>query len=248
MIKGTGDRPPARARTTAAGMRSTAANYSKAASKRRTSKTSTREPATEQRILDAARAIFLRDGTAGARMQEIAAAAGVNQALLHYYFRTKERLSAAVFQLVASRIFPALSQTLAAEISLDEKVDRLIAIYLDNLSQNLFVPGYLISELHHHPARVQQLLSGAIGADPQALMPALLKKLEKQINERVRDGTMRPIKPQQFVINLISLCVFPFAARPMLSIVFCMDDAAFTRFIDQRKKDLPEFFRSALRP
>jgi TetR/AcrR family transcriptional regulator len=208
----------------------------------------TREAATEERILGAARAVFLRHGTAGARMQEIAAEAGVNQALLHYYFRTKERLSAAVFQQVASRIFPALVQTLGAGISLDEKIDRLIEIYLDNLSQNLFVPGYLISELHHHPERVQQLLSGAIGADPKTVIPALLKTLERQINERVRDGTMRPIKPQQFVINLISLCIFPFAARPMLSIVFGMDDAAFMRFIEQRKKELPDFFRAALRP
>jgi len=207
-----------------------------------------REAATEQRILEAARTVFLRHGTAGTRMQEIAAEAGVNQALLHYYFRTKERLSAAVFQQVASRIFPALAQTLSAEISLDEKIDRLIVLYLDNLSQNLFVPGYVISELHHHPERVQQLLTGALGADPQSVMPALLKTLERQINERVRDGAMRPIKAQQFVINLISLCVFPFAARPMLSIVFGMDDAAFKRFIEQRKKELPVFFRNALRP
>jgi len=207
-----------------------------------------REAATEQRILEAARAVFLRRGTAGARMQEIAHEARVNQALLHYYFRSKERLSAAVFQQIASRIFPALTQALGAEMSLDEKIERLIAIYLDNLSQNLFVPGYVISELHHHPERVQQLLSGVMGADPQQVMPALLKTLERQINERVREGTMRPIKPQQFVINLISLCIFPFAARPMLSIVLGMDDASFMRFIEQRKKELPEFFRAALRP
>ncbi len=220
----------------------------KAPPKRTAAKVPAREPATEQRILEAARTVFLRRGTAGARMQEIAAEAGVNQALLHYYFRTKERLSAAVFQQVASRIFPALAQTLGAETSLDEKIERLIAIYLDNLSQNLFVPGYVISELHHHPERVQQLLSGALGADPKIVMPALLKNLERQINERVRAGTMRPIKPQQFVINLISLCIFPFAARPMLTIVFGMDDDAFMRFIEQRKKELPDFFRGALRP
>ena len=59
---------------------------------------------------------------------------------------------------------------------------------------------------------------------------------------------MRPIKAQQFIINLISLCVFPFAARPMLRIVFGMDDATFIRFVEQRKKELPDFFRSALRP
>lgn len=207
-----------------------------------------REAATEQKILDAARAVFLRRGTAGARMQEIASEAGVNQALLHYYFRSKERLSAAVFQQIASRIFPALAQTLSAEIPLDEKIDRLIHIYLDNLSQNRFVPGYLISELHHHPERVQQLLSGALGADPRSLMPGLLRNLERQIDDGVRAGEIRPIRPEQFVINVISLCIFPFAARPMLSILLGMDDNAFQRFIEQRRKDLPEFVRRGLRP
>jgi AcrR family transcriptional regulator len=214
----------------------------------RTKTRAKREAATEQRILEAARTVFLHRGTDGARMQEIAKEAGVNQALLHYYFRSKERLSTAVLQQVASRIFPALVQTLGADISLDEKVERLMTIYLDTLSSNLFVPGYLISELHHGPDRVRELLTGVMGTDPSNLGPMVLKQLEKQINERVQEGTMRPIKPQQFVMNLISLCVFPFAARPMMSIVFGMDDAAFMRFIDQRKKELPDFFRRAIRP
>ena len=216
--------------------------------KQRKGTAQSRDKDTEQRILEAARTVFLRDGTAGARMQEIAREAGVNQALLHYYFRSKERLSAAVFQQVASRIFPALVQTLGANSSLDEKIDALIGVYLDNLSANPFVPGYLISELHHHPQRVQQLLSIAIGAEPQTVMLPLLKNLEKQIDEQVRAGAMRRIQPQHLVINIVSLCIFPFAARPMLSIAFGLDDAAFARFISQRRKELPDFVRNALRP
>ena len=215
---------------------------------RRKSASQSRDKDTEQRILEAARTVFLRDGTAGARMQEIAREAGVNQALLHYYFRSKERLSAAVFQQVASRIFPALVQTLGADSSLDEKIDALIGVYLDNLSENPFVPGYLISELHHHPQRVQQLLSIAIGAEPQTVLLPLLKKLEKQIDEQVRAGAMRRIQPQHLVINIVSLCIFPFAARPMLSIAFGLDDTGFARFISQRRKELPDFVRNALRP
>lgn len=220
----------------------------KAKTKRTKAKNPALEAATEQRILDAARVVFLKRGTAGARMQEIAREAGVNQALLHYYFRSKERLSAAVLRQVASRIFPALAQTLGGDLPLDEKVHKLVTIYLDTLSQNLFVPGYLLSEAHHDPERIRQLLAGAIGTDPKSVAPLLLTNLERQINERVKAGTMRPIKAQQFIINLISLCVFPFAARPMLSIVFGMDDATFARFIEQRKKELPAFFLNALRP
>jgi AcrR family transcriptional regulator len=205
---------------------------------------------TEQRILDAARTVFIRRGTAGARMQEIAAEAGVNQALLHYYFRTKERLSGAVFQQMASRLFPALIHTLSADSSIEEKIDTLVALYLENLSRNPFLPGYLLSELHHHPERLPQLLAAATRgeSEPRSVLPRAFKKLGEQINERVKAGTMRPIAAEQFAVNLISLCVFPFAARPMLSIVFGMDDAAFARFIERRKTELPAFLRNALRP
>src|SRR3982751_2976890 len=110
-----------------------------------------RDGDTEQRILEAAHAVFIRRGTAGARMQEIAKEAGVNQALLHYYFRSKERLSSAVFQPIARSIFPALVQTLGSDLSIEEKIDQLITLYLDNLSRSPFLPGYLLSEMHHHP-------------------------------------------------------------------------------------------------
>src|SRR5689334_781276 len=88
---------------------------------------------TEQRILTAARAVFIRRGTAGARMQEIAREAGVNQALLHYYFRSKERLSDAVFRQVAAGLFPTLVVTLGSDASLDQKIEQLVALYLDTL-------------------------------------------------------------------------------------------------------------------
>jgi TetR/AcrR family transcriptional regulator len=202
---------------------------------------------TERRILDAARAVFIRRGTAGARMQEIAAEARVNQALLHYYYRSKERLAAAVFQQAASRLFPAVLGVLGSDLSLDDKIDGLIATYIDNLMQNPFLPGYLLSELHHEPERVEQFLAATSGGGPAAL-GSTLAVLGRQIKERVDAGTMRPITPQQFAVNLISLCIFPFAARPMLSIVMGMDDAAFTRFMEQRRWELPSFFRSALRP
>lgn len=204
--------------------------------------------ATEQRILEAARAVFMRKGTAGARMQEIAAEAGVNQALLHYYFRSKERLSAAVFQQVAMRLFPAIAEILGGDMPLDEKIDRFVAIYLENLQRAPFLPAYLLSELHHHPERVEQVLASITGGAPGAMMRPLFRKLGTQIDERVRAGTMRPIDPEQFAANLISLCIFPFAARPMFRIMFEMDDARFAAFVDRRKTDIPAFVRSALRP
>lgn len=203
---------------------------------------------TEARILHAARAVFIRRGTAGARMQEIAEEAGVNQALLHYYFRSKERLSEAVFRETAGRMFPVLIQTLGGDASIDEKIERIVETYLETLSRSPFLPGYVISELHHHPERIPQLVSSAAGVDlPNAMRP-VLEKLDRQIATEARAGRIRRISAQQFLANLLSLCVFPFAAQPMLRAAFGFDDDGFAKFIAQRRKELPQFIRNALAP
>src|SRR6185436_13394381 len=106
---------------------------------------------TEQRILGAAHAVFVRRGTAGARMQEIADEAGVNKALLHYYFRSKSRLADAVFQRVARGVFGRLAEVGTSDAPLDLKVRHIIGIYLEQLSKMPFLPGYVISEINQHP-------------------------------------------------------------------------------------------------
>jgi TetR/AcrR family transcriptional regulator len=205
-------------------------------------------PDAEARILEAARSVFIRRGTAGARMQEIAAEAGVNQALLHYYFRSKEQLSAAVFEQMASRLFPALLQALSADASLDEKIERIVAIYHENLSKNPFLPGYIIAELQHHPERIESLLGKVGGGDPRQVILPVFLRLGEQIEREVKAGRMRPIGPRQFVVNLVSLCIFPFAARPMLSMMLGLDDATFPSFIEERQRTLADFYKNALRP
>jgi AcrR family transcriptional regulator len=203
---------------------------------------------TEQRILEAARRVFVRRGTAGARMQEIAQEAGVNQALLHYYFRSKDRLAEAVFRQVAGRIIPTVFEILGSDAAIEEKVERFVHLYIDSLSRSPFLPGYILSELHHHPERAAQLFASAAGIAPERFAAPILRKLGAQIEERVREGTMRPIAPQQFAVNIISLCIFPFAARPLFRVAFGLDDAAFARFLEERRRELPAFFLNALRP
>lgn len=207
-----------------------------------------RDSDTEQRILDAAHAVFLRRGTAGARMQEIARAAGVNQALLHYYFRSKARLAEAVFHHVAARLVPPVIAILGSDLPLETKVERVVAHYLGILAESPFLPGYLIGEMAHHPERAPQLFASMAGARADAIAPRVLATLGRQLAERARAGTLRPIAPEQFMINLVSLCLFPFAARPLLSTVLGLDDAAFTRMMKRRRTELPAFFLAALRP
>ncbi|MGH2668153.1 MAG: TetR family transcriptional regulator [Vicinamibacterales bacterium] len=207
-----------------------------------------RDERTEQRILEAAHGVFVRRGTAGARMQEMAQEAGVNQALLHYYFRSKDRLAEAVFRRAAAELLPRVIAVLGSDAVIEEKVARVVELELDHLLRAPFLPGYLISELHHHPERVPQLISAITGLSPGDIASKVFGKLRAQIAERVDAGTMRPITPDQFVVNLLALCVFPFAARPMLMALLGIDQKGFERFIERRRTELSPFFLKALRP
>jgi len=203
---------------------------------------------TEQRILDAAHAVFVRTGTAGARMQEIAKEAGVNSALLHYYFRSKARLSEAVFIRAAQQLLPAVIGVLASDLPLEKKVARVVEVEIDNLSAAPFLPGYILSELTHHPERVRLLVGSATGKRPEDVGGDVLGGIRRQIEAAVRAGKMRPIAPEQLVVNLLALCVFPFAARPLLMAMLSLDERGFARFMMRRRSELPAFFLAALRP
>jgi AcrR family transcriptional regulator len=207
-----------------------------------------RDRDTEQRILDAAHAVFVRRGTHGARMQEIAEEAGVNKALLHYYFRSKARLSEAIFRRVASGLFGRVGAILGGPTALDEKVRQVVALYLDQLSATPYAPGYVISEINQHPERAKQLLEAIAQLRAQAIGEHFLGTLDRQLKEAARAGRIRPISLDQFLANLASLCVFPFVARPMLATVLQLDDRGFERFIRERKATLPDFILNALRP
>lgn len=203
---------------------------------------------TEHRILEAANAVFLRRGTAGARMQEIAEEAGVNQALLHYYFKSKDGLATAVFRAAAARILPAVMTIVASDLPLEQKVERFVATYIDEIRQRPFIPAYIISELHHHPERLLSSLVGAASVAPHQVFRARLVELQAQIDVEVAAGRLRPIAAVQFLLNTVSLTVFPFLAQPLLRIGAGIDDGAFERLLDERRADLPGMIMRGLRP
>lgn len=215
----------------------------------RTRRRATRDRDTEHRILDAAHAVFIRRGTAGARMQEIAKQAGVNQALLHYYFRSKEQLARSAFERAAAQLLPVVIDVMGSDDELERKVARVIALEIEHLSRAPYVPGYIISEVTHHPERANQLIVAMTqGLTPDIVRSRIFSTVARQIDERVAAGRMRPISPASFMVNLISLCIFPFAARPMLQAMLGLDEAGFAQFIGHRRDDLTSFFLGALRP
>jgi AcrR family transcriptional regulator len=196
---------------------------------------------TEQRILEAAKQVFVRKGMAGARMQDIADEAGINKALLHYYFRNKEKLFEMIFMEAASKLFPRINQLFTAELPLFEKIERFCHEYIDIVKGNPYLPLFVLNEINQNPEQfLKKFWKGEHKPNPTFLL--------NQIAEEVRKGNIRPIHPANLMINLVSMTIFPFMAKPMLEANLGITDEQFNAFIEQRKKEIPAFIISALRP
>lgn len=193
---------------------------------------------TEDRILEAARRVFLRRGTAGARMQEIADEAGVNKALLHYYFRSKDRLAEAVFLRAARTLFPRALQALASDMPLREKLQRVIEIEIDILEENPYLPGYLIAEFQYRPDHLRELLIDAVNI--QELRHAILNTLQRQLDAETEAGRLRPTRAEDFMIALMSQLVFPYAAAPLLQLLVGIDEKARREMMQRRRETLAD--------
>jgi AcrR family transcriptional regulator len=194
------------------------------------------------RILDAADFVFVRRGVDGARMQEIADRAGVNKALLHYYFRSKANLARAVWLRIASSFVPGIFEMLSSDLSLEEKIDRFVDSYHSILTRHPYLLAYVVAEAARRPALVEDFYS------PERRLAArrMIGTLRRQIDERVKGKNMAPVSAEQFFVTLLSSCLFPFAARPMLSEILGLGSSELKRFLERRRKELPAFLKRAL--
>ena len=186
------------------------------------------DSSTEEKIYEAARRIFILKGMEGTRMQEIADEAGLNKALLHYYFRSKENLFKAVFKDIFSKFFLKVRGELFSDISAKEKLIVFIDNYIDMIQANPYVPQFIINELNRDP-KVLKTLMFESGIEPQ-------KILEMFLNQ-VQSNSLSKLDPRHIVVSLLGMLIFPFAARPLLQMVYFNDDQeAYSRFLSERKE------------
>ena len=196
--------------------------------------------ATEELILVAAKKVFTRKGLAGSRMQEIADEAGINKALLHYYYRSKENLFDSVFFELLKTIQTEFITILNSDMELFDKIRFFFDRYIDFLQENSFLPGFIINEVNRDPERMISYFKNS-GIKPP-------EKLIIQINEEVRKGNIIPVDPKQLLMNILSLAIFPIIAAPLLKGIFETDEYEFSGIIEKRKKELPEWFINSIRP
>lgn len=193
---------------------------------------------TEALILEAARRVFIEKGLEGARMQEIADEAGINKSLLHYYFRSKDKLFHAVFIEAFQKFLPQIDSLILTQAPVAVKLEAFITNYINTIIENPYIPGFVLHELSRDPQSLAELLKSRVSMVPQFL---------QQIQEEIDAGRIKPFDPRQILINTLGLCVFPFVARPIAQTIFFENNAgAYNQFLEARKTEVFKFVKSAI--
>lgn len=193
----------------------------------------------EEKILQAAKKVFINRGMDGARMQDIANEAGINKALVHYYFRSKEQLFERIFVETAGRFVPKVKSILISDLGFYDKISSFCEEYISMAISNPYMPMFVLSEIHRQP---DAFLKKMFGNE----LPNL-GQFHQQIEDEIEAGRIHPIHPVQLVMNMMSLCIFPFIGKPILSAVMGLDNAAFLGIMNERKKQVPQFIFDSIR-
>lgn len=197
------------------------------------------EQTTEQKILEAAKKVFLERGLESARMQEIADAAGINKALLHYYFRSKEKLFDQIFNDVIQGHFPKVVRILDADTSVFKKIEDFCEVYIHQMQQTPYVPFFIMNEINRD---APGFLKRVIGREQPPVM-----KFVMQLQIEIAAGIIKPINPFQLLMNVLSLCLFPFLGRPMIQHITGMNLQQFNTLMEERKKLVPQLIIDSIK-
>jgi TetR/AcrR family transcriptional regulator len=173
-------------------------------------------------------------------MQDIADEAGINKALLHYYFRSKEKLFEVIFFEAAQKLFPKINLIFESDMPLFEKIENFAEQYITMMSENPYLPLFVLNEVSKEPEIFIKKIWG------KQNMPHPEKFLV-QIEREVKNRTIKKISPLHLLINLISLSVFPFVAKPMIQFTLGLDEMQFKNVMEQRKKEVAKFIIDSIK-
>lgn len=191
---------------------------------------------TEDKIKAAARKVFTQKGYAAARTRDIAEEAGINLALLNYYFRSKEKL----FDIVMGEQMIQFVQGMKGifhneSISLVDKVSLVVENYIELLAANPDLPLFVLSEIRANPEKFAAKLD---------VKKALLNS---HFYSQVKTETNGKVNPIHVFMNIMGLTLFPFIAAPMLKVVGGLKSTEFEQLMQERKKMIPVWIKAMLK-
>lgn len=198
------------------------------------------ELSTEDKIIAAARKVFLKKGIDGARMQEIADEAGINKAMLHYYFRSKDKLFEFIFQETASKLFPHFEAVLDSNLDIFEKIRQVVKGYIDIIAENPFLPLFVMNAINS---------DAGISIKDSLIKqkPKFFSRFVEEIEKSTKKGLIKKVDAPNVLINLLSMCAFPFIAKPMIAGMLSINDKSYAQLIEKRKTEVADFIIAAIK-
>ena len=193
----------------------------------------------EERIKAAARKVFHQKGYAGTRTRDIAEEAGINHAMVNYYFRSKEKLFQIVMIETMTYFFQGISAILNEETtSLEQKIEQVVAKYIDLLLEEPELPTFVFNEVRSNPEPF---------IENSPIYKALQNSvLARQYAEAVARGEVSEPNLLQIVLNVISLVIFPFITQPILIALNKIDNDQYKALMLERKKLIPQWIKAML--
>jgi AcrR family transcriptional regulator len=182
---------------------------------------------TEEKIFNAARIVFQKKGFAGTRMQEIADEAGINKAMLHYFFKNKEQLFEIVFMNAFNQLAPQINEIFNSNESVFDKIKKFTNSYISFVIENPFLPQFIIQEMNNNPEFVIRFLNHDNRPNPFMLL--------NQLENEVQEGILKPIPAKQLLIDIFGMTVFPFVAQILVKGIIQIDDEEFNILMEERK-------------
>lgn len=199
----------------------------------------TGDASTEEKIKAAARIVFHRKGFAAARTRDIAEEAGINLALLNYYFRSKEKLFVLVMIETLTEFFGSVSVIINnPETTFEEKIEQFAAGYIDLIFREPDIPLFIMSEIRNNPEQLLQKVD--IGKT------VFNSVFIRQFTEAVEQGKIKDQNFLHFMMNFIGLIVFPFIAKPLLQAISGLNEDQFNALIQERKKLIPVWIKAMM--
>lgn len=200
---------------------------------------------TEAIILKAAYDIFLENGFDGTRMQQIADRAGINKALLHYYFRSKQQLFNKIFVNAIQKFIPnIISIFMKTDLNLFDKIRQFTSQYIDILLQEPFVPLFVLNELSRNHNNLIETFSEHLGEH----IDFVKKSIKTELQNEYKKANIIKIDYKSLIVNMLSLCIFPFVSKPIIkNVLFDKDEKAYNKFIEKRKTEVAEFIINSIK-
>lgn len=198
------------------------------------------DQSTEEKIKAAAYKLFTRKGYAGTRTRDIAEEAGINLALLNYYFRSKEKL----FDLIMADnmkqfMFGIFAIANDEKTGYEDKITRIVNAYIDMLTVQPDMPIFVLSEIRYDP--------GGLIEKMKLDSTVMHSYFVKQLKQAIEAGEIEPINPLQILMNILGLTIFPFIGSPLLKKIGGMADDQFTGMMQERKKMIPIWIKEMLK-